>query len=134
MTGQKRQFTWEDATELEERGLLSDLTPGEAMAIAADVSRRPMLGGKPVDPSLISPDVISSEFISRYVGATFAQDRDAAVQAGRAARAVAERSVVPALCRASGVPEEAYAVASAWRDEGDPSLMIDMYANFLATL
>lgn len=134
MTEQRRRFTWEDATEIEERGLLPELTPDEAMSIASDVSQRPVLNGKPVDPSLIDPDAISAEFISRYAEATFAQDREDAVRTGRAARSVAEESVVPALCRASGVSESAYAVASAWRDEGDPSLMLDLYSNFLATL
>ena len=134
MTEQRRRFTWEDAAGIEERGLLSELTPEEAMAIASDVSQRPVLGGKSVDPSLIDPDIISAEFISRYAEATFARDREDALQTGRAARAVAEESVVPALCRASSVSESAYAVASAWRDDGDPSLMLDLYSNFLATL
>lgn len=126
--------TWDDMSGMMDSGLFSQLDPEAAASAISDVVHRPVADGKPVDPAEFDGYAMGSALVERYVQDTFPRILEEAGAAADSVRADMDADVAPALCRASGVPSDAYSAARAQRDAGDPSLMLDMYAAFLASL
>lgn len=128
MSGADRDAAWNGLNALMEAGGLGELSPSDAFnAISNAIDGVDGLDGD-------GRQLVEQGLVDAYVDAAYPKMLVAGLAAGDSVRAREDAAVIPALCRASGVGPDVYGMAAAMRDEGDDSLMLDMYSAFVVGL
>ena len=123
------QYTWDDLDDMLATGAFGALSPSDAYSVMSDLVTRPMAGGESLDLDAASTE---HNLMEAYADATAQRTLESGLAYTDEVRRRKDADVIPAVCRAAGVSPDMYAMASAMRDDGDPSLMLDMYSAFVA--